>query len=319
MNIIGLLFIMGFIGVIGALLLWLIIAYPKRYKKNVNKALQSGVPVKTIEPTILFGAFALVTLIVLNIVLLVSLSNLRQDIANVKNDLSNLSQQQQFMSWDIDDIETAILHMYEDSQWVDRAEYEIVEFTDQGQAVVDVIIRFNRIPVNGTITLVSESDNGIEEIEITSTNTIFTDQIILDIDKEYEFYVMIEDGIVLESEDLFRVDVNRIISNSKKVDFEEEVLNNGDLMGYLTIKNDYTLHQDLAFVSVNMVVTLNEQVVDTETVSTPDYVDGTFEYYEFTVNWGEYGNGIVTVAFIATDGFGNEYFLFGEGFEIEMD
>lgn len=320
MSIISVFAFAGFVSIIGLLLLWLLIAYPKRYKKNVNRALQSGVPVKTIEPTILFGGIALVTLIILNIMLIVSVNNLQREVTDIRNDVSNLSQQQQYLSWDVNDIETTILRMYEDTKWVDHAEYEIIDLTDQGEAVVDVTIRFNRVSVNGTITLVSESDSGVEETVIVSTTTTFTTQVTLDIDSDYDFYVMVEDGSVVESEDIFDIDVTRILYDSKRIEYHDETNgSNGDIIGYLTIRNNYSLHPDLAFDSVEMIVALNDQIVDTSTITTPDHTEGTLEYFEFTVNWNDYGNGLVMVTFIGTDGFGNEYELFGEGFEVEMD
>ncbi|HPJ24096.1 MAG TPA: hypothetical protein PK113_04220, partial [Bacillota bacterium] len=66
--------------VVPTVIIWVLVAYPKKYKQNINKALNDEMPVRSIEPTTLFGGLSLLILIALNIILVVSIFNMQDDI-----------------------------------------------------------------------------------------------------------------------------------------------------------------------------------------------------------------------------------------------
>ena len=315
---IGFIFTILLIIIIFFIVFWLLFAYPKKYKANINKALNTGVPVKTIEPTILFGGIILITLVILNIVLLVGMSNIQDDINQLRNQSNDLVFKLNTVKSQVSNINYNIDELYQDSKWIKSGEHTIESLTDETHADITVVFEMNRIPSNGIITLVySDEDNIVLTKVVTSTTTIFSTTISIDIDMRYELSVMIDDGTTIGNEDLFNLDIENELQGYRRLDllFDED---NGQIMTFI-VMNDYSIYSELAFEKVEVNVYLDDVVVYSDIVTQPTFNANETQTFEITLNPYEYGDGESRVSIIGTDKLGNEWEMFGEEWTIELE
>ncbi|HOO43634.1 MAG TPA: hypothetical protein PKU69_01060, partial [Bacillota bacterium] len=193
--------------VVPTVIIWVLVAYPKKYKQNINKALNDEMPVRSIEPTTLFGGLSLLILIALNIILVVSIFNMQDDINSLQNQINQMNNDISIVEGNIGGINSEISQMLSDSKWIKRGSYELLSLdSDDLTADINVLFEMNRIPSDGVITLIyKDEDNHIETKVLTSNTTIFETTLTLDIDGTYAVSLMIDDGTTIENEDLFTV------------------------------------------------------------------------------------------------------------------
>lgn len=307
----GLIFSFIIIIAVLSIVIWLLLVYPKRYKANINKALNSGVPVKTIEPTILFGGIILLTLIILNIVLLVSGNKMQDDINQLQNNLSDLSSKLVHVQSQVSSTNHLVNEMYEDSKWIKSGEYTIESMSSESTADIIVVFEMNRVPSNGIITLLYKDENNVVLTQdITSDTTIFTTTITVDVDMEYDLSVMIDDGFTIENENLFNVDIQSDLRHYRGVDI---LVDDEDSRFFMfVVKNDYRLYPDLAFEEVVVTIYLNDIVVYTESITEASSSSEYSQVFEIETSPYSYGEGEVLVSILCIDKLGNEYEMFGE-------
>lgn len=305
--------------IIFLMIFWLLYVYPKKYKANVNKALNSGVPIRTIEPTVLFGGISLITLIVLSIVLLVSMNNMKESITQLQSELAQTN-------WKLNSLQTYVINtnstmneMNQDAKWVKSSNYTIESFGEDSLVDITVVIYMNRIPSNGTITLVySDEDNIVLTQVVTSLTTIFSTEISIDSEIRYDLSVMIDDGITIENEDLFILDVGSKIKGLKSLylDFIDGQPNEGMIF---IVKNNYSLHPDLKFEQVVLTFYLDDLAVFTKIITESTFDVNDAQSYEIKFNPYSYGAGDFLISIEGTDKLGNTYELFGEEWNIELE
>ena len=287
--------------------------YPKRYKSNINKALNSGVPVKTIEPTILFGGISLLTLIVLNIVLLVTVTSMQDNIQSLQNNVLNLNNRVWSIQSSVSDTNRTIDEMYQDTKWIKSGEYTIEAITDDSLiAEVLVVFEMNRIPSGASITLLyTDEDNNVLMKEISSETTIFSTNLTVDATMDYELSVMIDDGVTVENEDLMSIYINSRLRSFRTsfLDFEEF---ENYFKVHLQIRNDYSLNENFEFEEVIVKILVNGTIEYTDTITVETSLVGKVQIYEIALPEDNFGEGTKTISVIGIDKLGNQHEFFND-------
>ncbi len=302
------------------LLIWVLLIYPKSYKRNINKALNDELPVRSIEPTTLFGGLSFLIIIVLNIILLVSLSSAKDDINNLQTMINNLNNQITSIQYQIANVNNNVNEMLEDSKWVKSTEYEILDLNSNGSADVEILIEMNRIPINGSITLIYvDENNQIQEVPLTSTNTIFSTTITIDIENYYDFSLMVNDGTTIENEDLFSFSVYTLLRYYNYINLELLLENDDTLTKVFEIHNQYADYPELKFTEVQIEITIDGIVVLSDTVTVPISDDGSEQVFEISIDTSTYEGDEMMISIFGVDQLGLEYEVYRDGWILDND
>ena len=308
--------------VVPTVIIWVLVAYPKKYKQNINKALNDEMPVRSIEPTTLFGGLSLLILIALNIILVVSIFNMQDDINSLQNQINQMNNDISIVEGNISGINSEISQMLNDSKWIKRGSYELLSLdSDDLTADINILFEMNRIPSNGVITLIyKDEDNHIETKVLTSNTTIFETTLTLDIDGTYAVSLMIDDGTTIENEDLFTVDVNSKLAfyRDMQISFDIDGNENGETMTFI-VSNDYSVFPELELVEMTVEIVLDGEVVYSDNMTEPTSETDQVQTFELTINPYHYGEGELSINITVTDQMGIDYIVFDEGWIIDNE
>jgi len=195
-------FALPFVIVIGILVLFMIF-YPRFYQKKINKNLEEGKPIRTIEPIYLYGGLLFSVVIIMSIITFSSLKGMEERLtSNFDHKLQSLEFEQQRLLeafWDLEENTERIIMK---DAFIQYIEYEVIEQVEDDRYLTKLSFVLTDHTVGNDVTLKVESNEEVMSYDLD--DGLFRQSIDLELSlhEDYTIYVEIDDGITVTSHDI---------------------------------------------------------------------------------------------------------------------
>ncbi len=195
-------FALPFVIVIGILVLFMIF-YPRFYQKKINKNLEEGKPIRTIEPIYLYGGLLFSVVIIMSIITFSSLKGMEERLtSNFDHKLQSLEFEQQRLLeafWDLEENTERIIMK---DAFIQYIEYEVIEQVEDDRYLTKLSFVLTDHTVGNDVTLKVESNEEVMSYDLDDGLFRQSIDLVLSLHEDYTIYVEIDDGITVTSHDI---------------------------------------------------------------------------------------------------------------------
>ena len=231
MAIISIVTFLTIIFVIAAIVIFILV-YRFHYTKQVNRALETGIPEKTLSPSVTLLGFVIGLILLTNIYMVGFIITQDSTISDINNQVNTLE-------YNLDKLNTELLEAIDESNSIARNANIYIKTFNDDTITYTLDFRLTEVEKNSTITIqVRDRDNVITSYPVTEDNYMYSTDITLPHTSQYRIYLNIDTPTKIVNEQLLIFSPNEFLIDrflgmaNKEIDFEDDLI-------YIDFMNEY--------------------------------------------------------------------------------